>query len=119
MRVQPAFTGLPIRRAMPLFRLPAAAIVVALAAAPAFAADADRRVCLNKEAQRAAVLSGQALPLAKAIHAVRGRNRGELVRARLCRGENGLVYVLTLLARNGKVTRATIDAANGSVIGGR
>jgi len=104
---------------MPFIRLSAAAIVLALAAAPALAADADPRVCLNKEAQRAAVLSGQALPLAKAVHAVRGRNRGELVRARLCQGPNGLVYVLTLLARNGTVTRATIDAATGSVIGGR
>ena len=42
-----------------------------------------------------------------------------MVRARLCHRGGRLVYVLTLLARNGKVTRATVDAANGSVISGR
>ena len=31
---------------------------------------------------------------------------------------DGLVYVLTLLARNGKVTRATVDAASGELING-
>jgi uncharacterized membrane protein YkoI len=31
---------------------------------------------------------------------------------------DGLVYVLTLLSRNGKVTRATVDAANGTIVGG-
>ena len=101
------------------FRLPTAAVLLALAVAPAVAADADPRVCLNKEAQRAAVSSGQALPLAQAVLAIRGRNRGELVRARLCQGPNGLVYLLTLLARSGTVTRATIDAATGGIVGGR
>jgi uncharacterized membrane protein YkoI len=30
-----------------------------------------------------------------------------------------LVYVLTVLGRDGKVTRATVDADSGTVIGGR
>jgi hypothetical protein len=41
-----------------------------------------------------------------------------VVRARLCRRGTGLVYVLTLLAPSGKVTRATVDAANGELIKG-
>jgi hypothetical protein len=44
---------------------------------------------------------------------------GEVVGARLCRQEpKGLVYVLTVLARNGKVTQARIDAADGHWLGG-
>ena len=76
------------------------------------------RACLNKEAQREAIASGKAIPLAQAMRAVH-RRPGEVVKARLCQDTKGLVYLLTLLARDGKVTRATIDASNGSVITGR
>lgn len=83
----------------------------------ALAAEAAR-VCLNKEAQREATASGKAIPLAQAMRAVQRRPR-EVVKARLCQDTKGLVYVLTLLARDGKVTRATVDASNGNVISGR
>ena len=43
---------------------------------------------------------------------------GTLVRARLCRGNDGLVYVLTVLARDGKVARLTVDAVKGTLVGG-
>ena len=78
---------------------------------------ASRGACLSKAEQRAAVAADQAVPLAHAIKSLReaGR-RAEVVRARLCRSGEGLVYVLTLLARSGKVTRATIDATNGELI---
>jgi uncharacterized membrane protein YkoI len=68
--------------------------------------------CLNKEQRRAVIASGQVVPLSTAIQAARGR-RGEVVKARLCYSPNGLVYLLTLLARDGKVTQATVDAASG------
>jgi uncharacterized membrane protein YkoI len=45
--------------------------------------------------------------------------RGTVVRARLCRGPAGLVYVLTILARDGKVARLTVDAVKGTLIGKR
>jgi uncharacterized membrane protein YkoI len=86
---------------------------------PSFAA-ADELVCLNRQEQRAAIASGQAIPLAQAVRSVRGsvRARGsrEVVKARLCKHENGLVYVLTVLARDGKVSRATIDAGSGRLV---
>jgi uncharacterized membrane protein YkoI len=105
---------------MPLPRLLPAILICGLLAAPAMAADAPHRACLNKAEQRAAVASGLALPLAQVIKSLHDHGRRtELVRARLCRRGDGLVYVLTLLARNGKVTRATVDAANGEVINGR
>ena len=88
------------------------------------AAAADQEVaCLSAQQQRAAIANGQAIPLAAAIRSVRGsvRARGsrEVVNARLCKGSDGLVYVLTVLARDGKVSRATIDAGSGRVVDAR
>jgi uncharacterized membrane protein YkoI len=106
---------------MPVPRLVPAIILAVLCAGAAFAADSPHPTCLNKDAQRAAVASHEAIPLAQAIATIRAapNRRAEVVRARLCKDDNGLVYVLTLLARNGKVTRATVDAVNGTVINGR
>jgi uncharacterized membrane protein YkoI len=101
------------------------AMVVSLIAlsAPGRAEAAEKIVCLNKAEQRAAISQGKAVTLAAAIRAARGSVRGrgarEVVRARLCHGPNGLVYVLTVLARNGKVTRTTVDASTGKVVDGR
>ena len=64
------------------------------------------------------VVSHQAIPLARAMRHAKARLGGEIVRARLCRGGNSLVYVLTVLARDGKVTRAIIDAASGKMLVG-
>src|SRR3954454_12425770 len=75
--------------------------------------------CLSPEKRRAAITTSQAIPLAHAMHAVRGRFGGEVVRARLCEGASGMVYVLTVLARDGRVTHATVDAANGNLLGRR
>ena len=74
--------------------------------------------CLSKEQERAAIAAGQVVKLAAAVQALHGPG-GELISARLCHGARGLEYVLTLLARDGKVTRATIDAGNGTVLGRR
>jgi uncharacterized membrane protein YkoI len=82
---------------------------------PAFAADAPPRgSCLSKAEQRAAVAADRAISLAQAIKYLRvHRKHSEVVRARLCRHDDRLVYVLTLLGRSGKVVSATIDATNG------
>ena len=55
--------------------------------------------------------------LGKAIRAAKAR-RSEVVDARLCKGPKGLVYLLTLLPQDGKVTRATVDAASGTLVEG-
>jgi hypothetical protein len=87
---------------------------------PALAAGPLYGACLNKAEQSAAVASHRAVPLAAAIKSLRTHGRrAEVVSARLCRRGNGLVYELTLLARSGRVTRATIDAASGALINGR
>jgi uncharacterized membrane protein YkoI len=84
-------------------------------------AELARHACLTKSEQRAAVATRRAISLAEAIKSAHkhSKKKSEVVRARLCRRGERLVYVLTLLAPNGKVTRANIDAANGELIKGR
>jgi uncharacterized membrane protein YkoI len=101
--------------AVPLAALLAATVATLLAAVPAGAE--VQQACLSKEQQQAVATDGKVVPLAKAIRAVRGRSSGRnVLKARLCRQPNGLVYVLTLLAHDGKVSNATVDAATGSVL---
>src|SRR5215469_5893604 len=97
----------------------AALTAVLLAATiPALADPEPAHGCLSKDQERAAIAAGHVISLAAAIGAVHGHS-GELISARLCHGAKGLEYVLTLLARDGKVTRATVDAGSGTVIGRR
>ncbi|HEY4983214.1 MAG TPA: hypothetical protein VII24_15045 [Pseudolabrys sp.] len=105
---------------MPVSRLLLAALLLGLLAVPAFAADPPDLACLTKTEQRAAVAAHKAIPLAQAIKSMREHGHwAEVVRARLCRRGDDLAYVLTLLAHSGKVTRATVDAANGEILNGR
>jgi uncharacterized membrane protein YkoI len=104
------------------FLRPIAALsLLAALALPAAAAEVSSRgACLSKTEQSAAVAAGRAVPLARAIKALREHGkRAEVVRARLCRRGDDLVYMLTLLSRSGKVTLATVDAATGELINGR
>jgi uncharacterized membrane protein YkoI len=51
------------------------------------------------------------------VHNLRlGAPGAEVVRARLCHHGEDLVYVLTVLARDGKVTRTSVDAASGALV---
>ncbi len=105
---------------MPVSRLLLFSLLAGLLTAPALAADPPDNACLNKAEQRAAVADHKAIPLARAIKLRRARgHHAELVRARLCRHGEDLVYVLTLLGRSGRVIRETVDAANGEPINGR
>jgi len=101
----------------------AAALAVVVVALSPSAHAAEPHVCLNKVEQRAAISHGQAVTLSAAIRSARGSVRGrgarEVVRARLCREPNGLVYLLTLLARDGKVTHTAVDATSGKVVDAR
>jgi uncharacterized membrane protein YkoI len=95
----------------------AVAALTILSLAPAGAAELAR-VCLDQKERRAEVESGRVVRLDTALRAVRSKMPGTLVRARLCHGNDGLVYVLTLLARDGKVARLTVDAAKGTLADG-
>jgi uncharacterized membrane protein YkoI len=91
---------------------------LAFCAAPDIATAAERRSCLSSEERRAVMSARKAVPLARAIRVVKAKLGGEVVKARLCRQERGLVYVLTVLARDGKVTQARVDAADGHWLDG-
>jgi uncharacterized membrane protein YkoI len=76
------------------------------------------RACLNQKERRAEAESGKLVQLEAAMHTARTRMAGTVVRARLCHGAEGLVYVLTVLAHDGKVARIEVDAVKGTLIGG-
>jgi uncharacterized membrane protein YkoI len=80
---------------------------------------ADPMRCLGTDQRRAAIAAHKAIPLGRAFRAVHSRHGSDVVRARLCETASGLVYVLTLLARDGKVTRVTLEAGSGRVLGRR
>jgi uncharacterized membrane protein YkoI len=109
---------------MPVSRLFPAVALLGLLAVPALsvlalAADPPGRSCLSKAEQRAEVAAKKAIPLAQAIKSLRDHgHRADVVRARLCRRGETLVYLLTLLGHSGKVIRTDIDAGNGELISG-
>ena len=87
-------------------------------ARPAQAGAEASHVCLDQKERRAEVESGHVVRLDTALRAVRSKMAGTLVRARLCHGNDGLVYVLTVLPRDGKVARLNVDAAKGTLADG-
>jgi uncharacterized membrane protein YkoI len=92
-----------------------------LAADGAVAAERKARAsCLTLQERNAVIAARKAVPLARAMRVVKSKVSGDVVNARLCRREapKGLVYVLTVLSRNGKVTTARVDAADGQWLGG-
>jgi uncharacterized membrane protein YkoI len=107
----------------------AAAVAVLAAFSPARAQEAlhtprtavaeAAHACLNQKERRALVENGAVLRLAAAMHNVRSNVPGTLVRARLCRRSDGLIYVLTVLAHDGKVTHVAVDAVKGTLVGER
>lgn len=104
----------------------ACVLTLASARAPVAAQDATRpehaeaeHVCLDQKERRAEAESGSLIRLAAAMHTAKSRMPGTVVRARLCHGSAGLVYVLTVLARDGKVARITVDATSGTLVGER
>ncbi len=61
--------------------------------------------CLTEAEIREEVAARRVVPQVAALRAARAAAGGEAVRARLCRGEAGLVYSITALKRDGKVVR--------------
>jgi hypothetical protein len=86
---------------------------------PAPAAAPVAHVCLDQKERRAESEAGRIVRLGVAMRAAKTHMAGTVVQARLCHGKDGLVYVLTVLGHDGKVARITVDAAKGTVVGGR
>jgi hypothetical protein len=100
------------------FRWMVALALSALVFLPRAGFAAEPTHCLSGEEQRAALAGGKVVPLGSVIHALHRAPR-EVVKARLCQEPDRLIYLLTLLGRDGKVKVATVDAANGAVVGER
>lgn len=103
---------------------PIRALVLALlAAAPLLlAAPGEARAqggCVSGAQARALVQSGQVLPLSAIVARLQGGGRAEIVDAALCGGGGGYVYRLTVLGQGGRVSRVTVNARSGQVVGGR
>jgi hypothetical protein len=101
---------------------PASALAAILAALiwamPRAGSAAEPLHCLTGDEQRAAIANSKAVPLATVIHALH-RAPKDVVKAQLCQEPERLIYMLTLLGRDGKVKRAMVDATNGAVVGER
>jgi uncharacterized membrane protein YkoI len=83
--------------------------------ATAAGAAADR--CLTRNEQKARTAAHGVVPLSRAMGSV--KQHGEVIHARLCEHGGRLVYLLTVLGSDGKVAQASVDAANGALIGPR
>ena len=71
--------------------------------------------CLSQDQVRAAVESGQAIPLSNVLGPIRATVDGEILSSpMLCDYGGRLVYVLNVLS-NGQVTRLNVDAQTGSI----
>ena len=75
------------------------------------------RGCLSPRERRALIESGAVLRLVAVMRTVRVTVPGFLVGAQLCHGPDGFVYLLTLLAFDGKVTQLAVDAVKGTILG--
>ncbi len=104
------------RRLGPCFGLLLGLLAAAMQFFPASAA--ERRACLTVEQRRAAIAARKAVPLSRVMRSVKARTGGEVLNVRLCPRDKGLVYVLTVLSRDGKVTVATVSAADGQWLEG-
>jgi len=79
----------------------------------------DQPVCLKVAEQSAAVAAREVIPLGEAIKKLREKgHKSELVRARLCRRNGDLEYVLTMLTRSGRVISIGINAVSGDLVAG-
>lgn len=74
--------------------------------------------CLSPADLREAVADKRVIEPVAAIRAARTViPRAEIQRARLCRHEDGLAYLLTALRRDGQFVHVMVDATTGRVIG--
>lgn len=94
------------------------ALLLACAAAMPFSPEAPRaqEACLSSAETQEAVSEKRAVAPVVALRSAREHAGGETLRARLCRHEENLAYLVTALRKDGKVLRVVVDAMSGSVI---
>jgi uncharacterized membrane protein YkoI len=98
---------------MILIRTMLTGLLVLGAATAASAADH----CFSRNEQKAKAAAHAVVPLSRVIRQV--KPHGEVIQARLCERGGKLVYLLTVLATDGKVAHTSVDAAEGALPGTR
>jgi hypothetical protein len=93
-------------------------LVAPIWAPPRSGMAAEQLHCLTGDEQRTAIANSKAVPLATVIHTLH-RAPKDVIKAQLCQEPERLIYMLTLLGRDGKVKRTIVDATNGAVVGER
>jgi hypothetical protein len=74
--------------------------------------------CLSPGEARAVAQSGQIVPLSRVIGQIRAAANGEILPPpQLCNVNGRYVYFVNVLTRDGQVTRLTVDASSGSILG--
>jgi uncharacterized membrane protein YkoI len=91
---------------MSLLRTMLMGLLLLAATAPASAADH----CFSRNEQKAKAAAHAVVPLSRVIRQV--KPHGEVIQARLCEHGGRLVYLLTVLASDGKVAHSSVDAAD-------
>jgi uncharacterized membrane protein YkoI len=91
---------------MSLLRTMLMGLLLLAATAPASAADH----CFSRNEQKAKAAAHAVVPLSRVIRQV--KPHGEVIQARLCEHGGKLVYLLTVLASDGKVAHSSVDAAD-------
>jgi uncharacterized membrane protein YkoI len=89
------------------------ALAAALAATPV---SAQGTICFTPEDARLAVSTHGLVPLERAVRSARLQGQGDLLAARLCETEAGIVYFLAMLHDDGKVWRIRVDAKSGDLL---
>lgn len=77
--------------------------------------DPQPMVCLSADEMRETIADGRVIqPVQASRHALNAAP-GEVLRIRLCRQGEELVYVVTTLKRDGRVARVTLEGQSGKV----
>jgi len=75
-----------------------------------------QQACLSSVETQEAVSEKRAVAPVVALRSAKVHAGGEPLRARLCRHDENLAYLVTALRKDGKVLRVVVDAVSGSVI---
>ena len=79
------------------------------------ASHAQAQNCLSPTEMREAISANHAVQPVVAMKNARSAAPGDVVRMRLCRDDQELVYLVTTVKRDGRVQRVTVEAVSGKV----
>lgn len=98
----------------PLF--PVLAVLVLAVAGARAEADSPARSCVSAKEVRDLVDKAEVVPAARAIQQAKAFRPGEAVKVRLCKQGADWLYLVTMLAKDGKIRILEVDARSGTLI---